>query len=58
VSGRRRFSFRVVAALSTGCNLILGSDEKQQQRRLLTSLPLRRELRADRLGDQYDSLPT
>jgi hypothetical protein len=32
-------------------------DEKQQQSRLLTSLPLRRELRADHLGDQYDGFP-
>jgi hypothetical protein len=54
---RARCSFRLLAALFTGFQLALASDEKQQQSRLLASLPLRREPRADHLGDQYDALP-
>ena len=33
-------------------------DEKRQQRRMLISLPLRRELRAGHMGYQPDALPT
>jgi hypothetical protein len=43
--------------LGTAGEGALARDEKQPQSRLLTSLPLRRELRADHLGDQYDALP-
>jgi hypothetical protein len=39
-------------------NFACTMDEKQKLRRLLTSLPLRGELRADRMGDEYDALTT